>query len=90
MSQVKLDLKDVNQSRLWTRLDHSLKTIVENTATQAEALLETVRDHMPLYTFHNRRHILNIVGWMDWLVEEALAEISPLEALRPLKFRLVA
>lgn len=43
------------------------------------ALLKTTRDYMPLYTFHDARHILNIVGWMDWLVEDE-EKLAPLEA----------
>lgn len=79
MSAPKLNLTKVEDSQLWKRLDSELKFKVTTVATSAAALLKTVVRHMPLYTLHDERHILNVVGWMDWLLEPVLQDLSPLE-----------
>ena len=81
MSQVNLKLKCVTESELYKKLgDVGLQATVNKTATHAAPLLSRVQDYMPLYTFHNERHILNIIGWMDWLTEPIRESMSPLEA----------
>ena len=80
MDQVNLQLKSVDESRLWKQLDSDLQARVKAVTAPAVALLKTVTAHMPLYTLHDERHILNIVGWMDWLLADAMDHITPLEA----------
>jgi len=60
--------------------DTHLHALVEKAARQASDLLGTVVRDMPLYTLHNERHILNIVGWMETLLgPKGLPTLSPLE-----------
>ncbi|MFN7924051.1 MAG: ATP-binding protein [Bryobacteraceae bacterium] len=80
MSKVNLDLQSPDQSTLWQRLDEELKPKVRQTAESAAALLGDIARNMPLYTFHNQRHILNILGWMDWLLADVTPQLAPLEA----------
>lgn len=62
MDQVNLALESVEKSQLWQRLDPDLQATVKAVTDPAVALLKTVTAHMPLYTLHDERHILNIVG----------------------------
>ena len=43
---------------------------VARTAGAAAVLLDSVAQNMPLYTLHNERHILNVIGWMERLLGE--------------------
>ena len=40
---------------------------VSSVAKEAAILLDTVGQHMPLYTLHNERHVLNVIRWMQRL-----------------------
>ncbi len=46
----------------------------------ASAILSTVAKDMPLFTLHNERHSLNVIGWMeDLLGTKGIQSLSPLE-----------
>ncbi|QOY88538.1 ATP-binding protein [Paludibaculum fermentans] len=34
---------------------------------------------MPLYTLHTERHVLNVIGWMDWLTTDCIDELSAID-----------
>ena len=81
--QPNLALARFKDSQLWIHLQSferpELATTVSIIATSAQVLLEQVARHMPLYTLHNERHILNVIGWMDWLIEESIARLSSID-----------
>ncbi|MBY0503255.1 MAG: ATP-binding protein [Bryobacteraceae bacterium] len=57
-----------------------LAAMVAKTAEGAEAILATVTKDMPLYTLHDRTHILNVIAWMEALLgEQGVAQMSPVE-----------
>jgi hypothetical protein len=78
----KLDSSALMQ-RLTRSVDHEVRvlaTTVQSTATRAAQLLATVVVDMPLYTLHNERHILNVIGWMESLLEdEGIERLSMFE-----------
>jgi hypothetical protein len=45
-----------------------LAASVQSAAIESAHLLSTVVVDMPLYTLHNERHILNVIGWMEHLL----------------------
>lgn len=81
------EFEKLEDSALFQRLTQStdravlaLATTVQSVATQAAALLATVVVDMPLYTLHNERHILNVIGWMESLLEsKGIEQLSPFE-----------
>ncbi|MBZ5617314.1 MAG: hypothetical protein LAQ69_01085 [Acidobacteriia bacterium] len=81
------EFEKLESSALMQRLIHStdrevlaLATTVQSVATKAAALLATVVVDMPLYTLHNERHILNVIGWMESLLEDkGIERLSPFE-----------
>lgn len=81
------ELKTLADSLLFQQLTRSpdgqvraLASTVETVAKDAAHLLGTVVVDMPLYTLHNETHVLNVIGWMESLLqEEAIKELSPLE-----------
>ncbi|MBM3783836.1 MAG: hypothetical protein FJW30_05715, partial [Acidobacteria bacterium] len=72
-------LKDLKQSKLYERLEaeSALRAQVDAAAKRAKSLLATVCNDMRLFTLHDERHILNIVWWMDWLLQPSLNELEP-------------
>jgi molecular chaperone HtpG len=56
-----------------------LHSNVQQIAGKAAQLLTTVVKHMPLYTLHNERHILNVIGWMESLLGDGIQKLSELE-----------
>lgn len=78
----------LEQSALWQHLDaqrgdHAIGALCANVREAASAaahLLDTIARHMPLYTLHTERRILNIIGWMESLLgSEGIRQLSPLE-----------
>ena len=75
-------IKELKESGLFKRLtDTALKNSVEQAAAKSAALLATVVRDMPLYTLHNERHILNVIGWMESLIggQDGIQNLSELE-----------
>src|SRR5437899_3082866 len=74
-------LRHLSESALFARVtDARLKSIVESAAEQSADLLGTVVRDMPLFTLHNERHILNVIGWMETLLTPAgIASLGQLE-----------
>ena len=67
--RVRPPLTSLSDSELFGRIqDSGLKSIVESTARKSADLLSTVIREMPLFTLHNERHILNVIGWMEELL----------------------
>jgi len=80
------ELRDLEESALMTRLTRSadpelrsLVTEVQSAAIQSAQLLSTVVADMPLYTLHNERHVLNVIGWMESLLDSSIENLSALE-----------
>jgi hypothetical protein len=46
-----------------------LVSTVTSVAKQAADVLKTVVRDMPLYTLHDERHVLNVIGWMESLLQ---------------------
>ena len=70
-------LKSLAESKLFQRItDSALKAIVERTARESAALLGTVVSDMPLFTLHDERHILNVIGWMETLLKLSAEQIE--------------
>jgi len=60
--------------------DPGLKRTVEKAAESSAALLGTVVVDMPLFTLHDKTHILNVLGWMQALLEpNSIARLGQLE-----------
>jgi len=58
----------------------ALASSVETTAKSAADVLSNVVVYMPLFTLHNERHVLNVIGWIESLLgSEGIAVLSPLE-----------
>jgi hypothetical protein len=58
----------------------ALVATVQSIAAKAAQLLSTVVVDMPLYTLHNERHVLNVLGWMESLLgDKAIRNLSALE-----------
>ncbi len=80
-------LNNLEESALMQRLRGSkdndvqaLAVTVAHVAKQAAHLLGTVVVNMPLYTLHNELHILNVIAWMETILEpEGIKKLSPLE-----------
>ena len=80
-------LNNLKESALMQRLRESkdndvlaLAVTVADVAKKAAHLLGTVVVNMPLYTLHNERHILNVIAWMETILEvEGIKKLSPLE-----------
>lgn len=74
-------LEKLADSALYKRIvDSSLKATADVAAREATALLDTVGRDMPLYTLHNQRHILNLIGWIESLLGPAgVGNLSELE-----------
>jgi len=78
----------LKETHLWQRLDQSTDSEVKELAVKvdkaARAIVPLSNDvirYMPLYTLHNERHILNVIGWMERLLgADGLAALSPLES----------
>ena len=69
-----LELERYQQSKLFGRIESTqLRTMVETVAKHAAPLLNDIGRYMPLFTLHDERHILNVIAWMDWLLEPVLA-----------------
>ena len=80
------ELRNLEESALMKRLTSSnepesrnLVGEVQSAAVQAAELLSTVVVDMPLYTLHNERHVLNVIGWMESLLGGAIEKLSALE-----------
>jgi molecular chaperone HtpG len=81
------ELAQIEESALMRRLTRpteaecrSLVADVQSAAAQSAELLSTVVMDMPLYTLHNERHVLNVIGWMESLLgDESIEKLSPLE-----------
>lgn len=80
--------ENLRDSALWKHIGEdpdpevrALSSSVSKAAEQAAHLLDRVAVHMPLYTLHNERHILNIIGWMERLLggQDGIKQLSPLE-----------
>jgi hypothetical protein len=58
----------------------SIAALVHEVTEKAKDILATVVVDMPLFTLHNERHSLNVIGWMeDLLGPEGIQILSPLE-----------
>lgn len=81
------EIENLEASALMRRLTVSsepevrvLVASVQSAAIKSAHLLSTVVVDMPLYTLHNERHILNVIGWMENLLGEAgIESLSMLE-----------
>lgn len=76
--------ESVFESALYRRVlqgEPELPALVKSASEKAAQLLSTVVRDMPLYTFHNERHILNIISWMERLLggNKGIDFLSPLE-----------
>jgi hypothetical protein len=84
MAKQKLPLKlnSFRDSQLFLRLNHdaTLTKMVETVASDTKPLLADIARHMPLFTLHDERHILNVIAWMEFLLEPVISEIGPDEA----------
>ena len=87
-------LRDYTESRFYQKLvaaagrEDSVRiliNVVDHIAKQAEVLSQRVVEFFPQYTDHGPRHLLNVLGYMDWLAGDALNQSendndwSPLE-----------
>ena len=73
-------LKSLCESKLFQRItDSSLKAIVESAARDSAALLGTVDINMPLFTLHDERHILNVISWMETLLDVSDIQLGQFE-----------
>ncbi|MEZ5402529.1 MAG: ATP-binding protein [Bryobacteraceae bacterium] len=78
----------LTDSKLWKHLASrrggtAVTQLIANVRTVAEEAAQLAADigtYMPLYTLHNERHLLNIVGWMERLLGANLKKLSSLEA----------
>jgi HD-GYP domain-containing protein (c-di-GMP phosphodiesterase class II) len=81
------ELQNLEESALMKRLAHAtdlelrrLIADVQSAAVKSAHLLSTVVVDMPLYTLHNERHVLNVIGWMESLVgDKGIERLSALE-----------
>jgi len=81
------ELHNLDESDLMKRLTNSSEPEVRALVADVQAavirsaeLLSTVVVDMPLYTLHNERHVLNVIGWMESLLGECRIEgLSALE-----------
>ena len=73
-------LKSLCESKLFQRITgSSLKAIVESAARDSAALLGTVDVNMPLFTLHDERHILNVISWMETLLDVSDIQLGQFE-----------
>ncbi len=73
-------LTELAQSRFMQRLaGTALQPNVAAFAIEAAHLLGTINTNMPLYTLHDERHILNVLGWMEWLAGDVIEQLSSIE-----------
>lgn len=75
-------LQSYADSALFARLSGEplLAAMVTKTAAGAEPILATITKDMPLYTLHDRTHILNVVAWMEALLgAEGVQQMSAVE-----------
>ena len=62
-----------------TRIRHLISS-VDQVAKKSKTVLDQIVRYLPQYTFHNERHILNVLSLMDWLTpEDTLNHLAPLE-----------
>jgi hypothetical protein len=81
------ELHNLDESALMKRLTSSsepevraLVAEVQAAAIRSAELLSTVVVDMPLYTLHNERHVLNVIGWMESLLGASrIDDLSVLE-----------
>ncbi len=77
-----------SRSPLWLRLRSytddvdvdRLRSSIQHIADGVESISAQTIRWMPYYTLHDRRHLLNILGWIDLLIpNETLQSLLPLE-----------
>src|ERR1022692_1409426 len=74
-------LNSLAESKLFQRItDSALKAIVERTAGESADLLGRVVSDMLLFTLHDERHILNVIGWMEALLDPGIERLGQLES----------